>query len=236
MAFSFGVAGVSSAQNLSSSTLPDSPGHLLAVQSSTLQHREGFSGAQSPRQPMLQRVVPAGMGVQSLTAKQKFELSIHSRLSLEAYSAALFGAVVEQLEDSRPHYGTDKAAFGERLGAASLRQASDSFFSYGLYAALTHEDPHYYVMGRGERLEKRAVYAASRIVITRTDAGGHSVNWAKLAGLLSATLLTNAYYPPSDRGPRQTVLAYFSNLGTSAATLELHEFMPDVKRLIRRHH
>lgn len=188
--------------------------------------------------PFLHRVVPADRGPQPLTAPQKFEMSFRSRVGFGAVGSSIFGAGERQLFNSRPHYGTDSGAFGERLGAAELKQVTESFFSYGLYAAAFHEDPHYYVMGPGpgHSVMHRAVYSATRVFLTRTDEGNTGINWAKLTGMGSATALTNAYYPPQDRGVRQTMSAYGSSLATSMLTLELHEFMPDVRRLILHRH
>lgn len=186
--------------------------------------------------PFLHRVVPPGLGPQPLTSDQKFEMSIRSRASFGALGSSIFGAGERQLFNSRPHYGTDSGAFGERLGAAELKQVTESFFSYGLYASAFHEDPHYYVMGRGHSIVHRAVYSATRVVLTRTDAGGTGINWAKLAGMGSATALTNAYYPPQDRGVGETFSAYGASLASSMLTLELHEFVPDLKRAILHRH
>jgi len=183
--------------------------------------------------PFLHRVVPAGLGPQDLTVPQKFEMSFRSRVSFGAFGSSLFGAGERQLFNSRPHYGTDSGAFGERLGAAELKQVTESFFSYGMYASLFRSDPHYYVMGRGHPFLHRAVYAASRVVITRTDSGGTNVNWAKLAGMASATALTNTYYPVPDRGVTQSLSAYGSSLATSMLTLELHEFVPNLFGIFR---
>lgn len=188
--------------------------------------------------PFLHRVVPAGEGPQPLTAPQKFEMSFRSRVGFGAIGSSIFGAGERQLFNSRPHYGTDSGAFGERLGAAELKQVTESFFSYGLFAATFHQDPHYYVMGPGpgHSVLHRAVYSATRIVLTRTDDGGTGANWSKLAGMASATALTNTYYPPQDRGFSQTMSAYGSSLATSVLTLELHEFVPDLKRAVLHRH
>jgi len=149
---------------------------------------------------------------------------------------SLLGAGEDQLFNSRPHYGSDSGAFGERLGAAELKQATESFFSYGLYAAAFHEDPHYYVLGPGHTFKNRAIYSATRVVLTQTDSGNTGINWAKLVGSASAGALTNAYYPPQDRKVGATIEAYASSLGISALSLELHEFWPDLKRKFLHRH
>jgi hypothetical protein len=197
----------------------------------------GIGAGETQRsKPYLHRNVPPGEGLQPLTAGQKFELSFRSRFSAGAFAGALFGAGWSHLNNSRPDSGSDRAGFGERLGAAELKQTSESFFSSGLYAAAFHEDPHYYIMGPGpgHGIAHRALYAATRVLVTRTDGGGTSVNYAKLAGLASSNALANAYYPDADRGPDKTATAFLTNIGTSALSLELNEFLPDVFQAI--HH
>jgi len=209
-----------------------------AEESSPKVTAEGVSSESVVREPFLHRVVPPGYGPQTLTSGQKFEMSIRSRVGFGAVGSSIFGAGERQLFNSRPHYGTDKGAFGERLGAAELKQVSESFFSYGLYASAFHEDPHYYVMGRGQghSILNRAAYSASRVVLTRTDSGNTSINWAKLAGMGTATALTNTYYPQQDRGVGETFSAYGASLASSVLTLELHEFMPDITRALFHRH
>jgi hypothetical protein len=160
-------------------------------------------------------------------------MSFRSRISYGAIGSTFFGAGERQLFNSRPHFGTDRGAFGERLGAAELNQVTESFFSYGLYASIFHDDPHYYVMGHSHSYKSRAIYSASRLFLTRTDSGDTNVNWPKLAGVATAIAITNAYYPTQDRGMRESLSAYGGTIGSSILTLELHEFMPDLMAAIR---
>lgn len=250
LAAAFAASAFVHGQSTSQNALPDAPGS--AFQSSTpaaAYAASDSSGEEKPSaavgpgetersKPYLHRNVPPDMGLQPLTAGQKFELSFRSRFSAGAFAGALFGAGWSHLNNSRPHYGTDRAGFGERLGAAELKQTSESFFSSGLYAAAFHEDPHYYIMGPGpgHGIAHRALYAATRVLVTRTDDGGTSVNYAKLAGLASSNALANAYYPAADRGPDKTATAFLTNIGTSALSLELNEFLPDVLHAFRHKH
>lgn len=188
--------------------------------------------------PFMHRVVPAGLGPQPLTSEQKIRLSLQSRISLGGVGSSILSAGEQQLFNSRPHYGTDSGAFGQRLGAAELKQVTESFFSYGVYAAAFHEDPHYYVMGPGpgHTVVHRAIYSASRAVLTSTDEGNTSINWAKLAGEATAVGLTNTYYPREDSGFADTMGAYGSSLAGTVLGLELHEFLPDLVRLAFHRH
>jgi hypothetical protein len=241
--------GFLASANGQTADLPDSPGYLMQaaiapagtqIASSSADNAGTTPAVTAPVSPMyptshpyLHRIVKPGMGPQPLTAGQKFNLALRSPYSLVSFGTNIVTSGESHLADSRPHYGTDKAGYGERLGAAELKTIDETFFSYGLYAALFHDDPHYYIMGSSHGVKERAIYSASRIVLTRKDNGNTGVNWPKLLGLASAGALTNAYYPDRDRGVSKTLTAYFSNLGTSAATLELNEFLPDVMKSVR---
>ena len=190
---------------------------------------------QPNRLELTHRVIRSGIIVPPLTPSEKLRLSIRSATSLTAFGSALVGAGTRHLMDSRPHYGTDKAGFGERLGAASLKQASEEILSYGVYASLFREDPHYYVLGRTCMcgIKQRAIYSATRVFITRTDAGSTSVNWSKMAGVASSSALTLTYYPERDRNVAVTLSGIGVSLGMSMVSNEMHEFIGDVITKIR---
>jgi len=179
------------------------------------------------------RVVQPGEFGQPLDSFDKLKLSIMSRLTVSDIASTAFSAGWSQIRDSSPHYGVDSGAFGERLGALALKQTTQSIFNYGIYASLFHDDPRYYVMGRQRSVGVRALYSASRLVITQTDDGRAAINWPKFAGIASATALTNAYYPAQDRGFAHDAGAFGLSLWTSILNNEIHEFVGDGLRLLR---
>jgi len=131
------------------------------------------------------------------------------------------------LVNGTPNYGTDKAAFGERLGATALRNVSENIFSVSLFAPLLHEDPRYYKLGAGHSFVKRVVYAATRPLITKTDTGGSRINVSLLAGNLLGSALTNAYYPERNRGFGQTMQTFGTSVGGSSFGFVVTEFLND---------
>jgi hypothetical protein len=181
------------------------------------------------------RVVQPYEAGQPLNSADKLKLSIMSRLTMSDVASTVFSAGWSQLRDSSPHYGTDSGAFGERLGALALKQTTQSIFNYGIYASLFHDDPRYYVMGRQRNVGVRALYSASRLVITQTDDGKAAINWPKFAGIASATALTEAYYPAQDRGLGSRTTAFGESLWTTILNNEIHEFIGDGLRLMRHH-
>jgi hypothetical protein len=88
--------------------------------------------------------------------------------------------------------------------------------SDGVMASLLHEDPRYYRLGPSRSLPVRLLYAVSRPVMTRTDRGTASPNFALVSGTLAGAALTNAYYPPENRGAGQTFHTFGASLGGEA--------------------
>jgi hypothetical protein len=179
------------------------------------------------------RVIQPNESGVSLSGGEKLELSVMSRLTLTGAASTLFSAGWSHIRDSDPHFGTDSGAFGERLGAAAIKETTESIFSYGIYASMFHDDPRYYVMGRQKKITVRAIYAASRVVVTQKDNGRAAINWPDFAGIASATALTNAYYPSRDHGFSNGAESFAVSLGTSALSNELDEFLDDALRLVR---
>jgi hypothetical protein len=190
------------------------------------------TGTGTPARKFHRVVQPNEFG-QPLNGFDKLKLSIMSRLTASDVFSTAFSAEFSQIRDSSPHFGTNSGAFGERLGALALKQTTQSIFSYGIYASLFHEDPRYYVMGRQRIAGIRALYSASRLVITQTDDGRAVINWPKFAGIASATALTNLYYPAQDHGFAHCATAFGVSLWNSILNNEIHEFVGDGIRLLR---
>lgn len=145
----------------------------------------------------------------------------------------LLSAGWEHLLDNNPKYGSDKAGFGERLGAASLRQASQAVLSNGFAAAAFREDPRYYRLGKG-KIGSRIWHAARGIVLTQNDRGSSTVNYAQLVGYAGAAALTRTYYPEVSTQWGAIWRGYGISLSAAALGNVIHEFSPDLLYLI--HH
>ena len=85
-------------------------------------------------------------------------------------------------------------------------------------------------MGARHGIVYRTLYAVTRPLITRTDSGQSAPNYALLAGDLSGTILTNAYYPAQNRGVEKTAVSFGRSLGAIALGNAFHEFKGDVLR------
>lgn len=153
--------------------------------------------------------------------------------------AAAFNATISQATHSTPLYGRNPwpTAYPKRVGASLGDIVSENFFSDFLLASAFHEDTRYHKRGESHKLWPRIGYAISRAVVTRTDSGDVTFNYANVLGTGMSAALSNAYYPPGSRHAR----AALSNWGTSIAGSGLvnlmPEFLPDLKRWWKnRHH
>lgn len=178
--------------------------------------------------PIHRKYIMEDMRAQNINARDKVIIGLKGAYSLQNFGGIFVAAGWEQLIDGQPNYGTDRGAFGERLGAAAIRGTTEGVFTDSVYAPLLHEDPRYYVQGSQYSIMHRALYAVSRPVITRTDSGRRTINGAELLGYASATALNNAFYPPVNRNVADNAKAFAGSLGGSALSFLLVEFTAGV--------
>lgn len=212
----------------SGSNLPDAPG-LPAVPSRAI---SGGLVASMPMATPTQKYIEPGQAAPVLTANDKVLLGLRDAFSLFAASGWFATAGYDQLLNGSPNYGTDRGAFGERLGTSVLRDASEGIFTDSVMSSLLREDPRYYRLGPAHNFFVRLVYAGTRPLITRTDGGHLSPNLALLSGTLGGAALTNLYYPQVNRGPTQTMETFGTSIGGSALGDVVSEFYADLMQRI----
>ena len=152
--------------------------------------------------------------------------------------AASLDATVSQLTRSAPLYGKHfwkHGAFPKRLGATVGDDVSQNFFADFLLASALHEDTRYIRKGPGTGVWPRIGYAISRAVITRTDAGATTFNFANVTGCAMSAGLSNAYYPPVSRTISDSLTNWGTNVAGAGLTNLAPEFGPDVGRWFKRH-
>jgi hypothetical protein len=162
-----------------------------------------------------------------LTSHDKVLLGLKESFTLFSVIGWTASAGYSHLTNGIPNYGTDKGAFGERLGATAVRSISENIFGNAILAPLFHDDPRYYKMGSGHNFVKRALYAGTRTLVTRKDDGSARPNYSLLAGNLAGATLTNAYYPTLNHGFSETAKIFGTSVGGSAIGFVVTEFLDD---------
>jgi hypothetical protein len=184
-----------------------------------------------------------------LTAGQKFKVVARGAFDPVqiVWYAALSG--ISQAENSEPGYGQGAEGYGKRYGAYAADGTIENFFVGAIFPSMLHQDPRFFQSGQGSFFH-RAGYAASRIVVTRSDSGRREFNFSEVFGAaLASAISTYSYHPhpgyhpesgvnvpyvASDRTLGNTVSVWGSQVGYDAITLVIKEFWPDIARKMKK--
>jgi hypothetical protein len=170
-----------------------------------------------------------------LTTKEKYNIAWHQFWDLSAHFGNVIQAAISQAANGIPHYGQGWGAFGERYCAQEGDQFTGSMLIYGVIPSLLHQDPRYFRRGRGKVIS-RIGYAASRVVIARTDSGNPTLNVSQLVGQLGqATISAYTYYPKQDRRLTGVLSGWAINQGYNIGWNQLKEWTPDLQAFMKRH-
>jgi len=220
--------------NAPDATLGDSSSSVAAANSNS---RGTSASAVTPAASIVfvsptEKFIRPGQIAPTLTAGDKILLGVKNAFMPFAASGWFASAGYSQVTNSSPNYGTDRGAFGQRLGAATVRGSSENIFSDSVMSNLFHEDPRYYQMGPAHNFFLRLVYAGTRPLITRTDSGHTTLNFAQLSGTMGGAMLTNLYYPQANRSMGQTMETFGGSVGGSALSDVVSEFYSSFKHMI----
>jgi hypothetical protein len=180
-------------------------------------------------------VVDPGEKVPPLSTRDKMTFWLHEEISPMSWFPVVASAGFEQLANTDPKYGSDSAAFGERVGAATLRVSSYRFFSDSLLPTLTHEDPRYFREGYGSPIA-RSLHAAEQLVVARRDNGSSGVNYSDIFGHLIGAALTTTYYPSPSVSGRVVMKSWGVSLAGDVGGNLFLEFWPDVRDAVFHRH
>jgi hypothetical protein len=185
------------------------------------------TSASMPEASHTEKYVEPGQAAPQLSVKDKALLGVRDAFSPFAALGWLAASGVEQWMNDSPNYGTGRGAFGQRLGAAVLRDSSEGILSDSVMSPLLREDPRYYRLGPAHNLFVRLAYAATRTIVTRTDSGRTSPNFALIAGNAAGAALPNLYYPQPNRGLIPTMQTLGGSIEGSALGDVVSEFFAD---------
>lgn len=159
-----------------------------------------------------------------LTTGQKFKLALRSEIDPISFVGAALGAGIEQWQDDYQGYGEGAKGYFTRMGALYGDGFNSAFISGAILPSILHQDPRYFYKGTGT-IRARALYAMSAIVICKGDNGHWQPNYSNVLGNFASGALSNAYYPPANRGVGLTLAN--AALGTASGAIYnlLQEFV-----------
>ena len=166
-----------------------------------------------------------------LTTKQKFKAVAEG--CFDPVEVVFIGiqAGIGQADNVDPTYHQGFIGYSRRFGTDYADVVVGNFGTGAIFPTLLGEDPRYFQRGKGNFFYRFA-YAATRVVITRSDRSGRNeINFSEFLGNGMAAGASNAYHP----GPHTVASStdvFSTQIVLDALGYELKEFWPDIHRLL----
>lgn len=181
------------------------------------------------------RAVSANTQLPPLSVKGKFWLATQDSFDYSSFVLAGVLAGIGQARNSTPEFHQGAAGYGRYYWHAFADQAVGNYLTEAIVPAATHEDPRYYTLGHGGFF-RRTGYAVSRLLITRTDAGGRTFNFSEIVGNGAGAGVSNLYYPSQERTWTKTQQKWVTQVGIDGVFNVFKEFWPDINHIVFRGH
>lgn len=171
-----------------------------------------------------------------ISAKQKMTIATKDTIDYPLFLLGGAFAGLAQLTNEHPTFGQGVKGFAHRYATAYADQAVGNYMTEGILPVLFHEDPRYFrrTSARGG-VWSRTYYAATRILVTKTDSGRSTFNFSEVVGNSISAAVGNAYYP-GETHLSDNLGRLGTYLATDAISQVLKEFWPDIKRKYLSHH
>ena len=169
-----------------------------------------------------------------ISTEHKFVIGLKDSFDYPLFLVAAALAGIGQLSNQNPSFGQGAAGYGRRLGTGFADQAIGNMMTESIFPSMLHEDPRYFRRGYGS-VGSRIWYAATRVFVTKTDAGGTRFNFSEVLGNATGVAISNAYYP-DQRNAADNAWKLGEQIAIDASSQVLKEFWPDVKRRLFKHH
>ena len=238
-------------------SLPDSPGYLI---SSSKDDAEEQTGQQAPdphagnagqkghnasgEPQQTKRIlgimpnfssVTADERLPALSVKDKFVLAGKNTFDYSSFFIAGVQAGFAMNGKSYPEFHQGIVGYGRYYWHTLADTADENFMVAGLFPAAFHQDPRFYTLGHGG-FRKRAVYAASRILISRSDSGNEMPNFSEIIGAGAAAGVSSLYYPTHYRTWTKVGQKWLTSGLIDGANFTFKEFWPDINHKLFHTH
>lgn len=163
------------------------------------------------------------------TPKEAFQIATQNSFD---YSAFVFVGITSAMAwgtDTHPQLRSGIAGYGRYYWRGFLDKADGNYLVIFALPTVFHQDERYYAMGKGG-FWKRAIYSASRVLITPDYHGHNSFNASEVFGRGISQGISAAYYPSQDRAAGALLVKYGWAMGRDALTNVFREFWPDISR------
>ena len=181
------------------------------------------------------RSVSADVQLPPQSVKDKFLAAGHDSFDYGSFLLAAVQAGLGQNSDSYPEFHQGVVGYGRYYWHTLADTAGENIMVGGAGPALFHQDSRFYTLGHGT-FRKRATYAASRVLITRTDGGAETFNFSEVIGSGAASGISTLYYPTHYRTWTKVGQRWLTSDIIDGANFTFKEFWPDINKKVFHTH
>jgi len=167
------------------------------------------------------------------SVKEKFLTCTEDSFDYSSIFVPVMLAGYSMATRATPEFGSGGVGYSRYLWHTAVDQTSENYMVEFFVPVLTREDTRYYTLGRGGFF-KRAGYALSRAVVTRSDSGRDVFNLSEVVGAGAAAGLSTLYYPSRERSLANTGTEWGVDIAVDAMAFVAKEFWPDINHWLTR--
>lgn len=181
------------------------------------------------------RAVSAGVLPPPPTPRHAFKIATQNSFDYSSFIFVGITSLLAEDSNSHPQLGKGVPGFGRYYWRGFVDKADGNYWVIWIMPTMTHEDERYYSKGEGPIFD-RAIYAASRVLITPNYHGRNTFNASEVLGRGISQAISLTYYPSSDQSLGPYMEKYGYAVGRDALTNVFREFWPDIDaHVIHRH-
>jgi hypothetical protein len=173
------------------------------------------------------RSVSADTKLPPQSAKEKFVAAGRDTFDYSSFLIAGLQAGFSMNGNSYPEFHQGVKGYGRYYWHTLADTIDENFMVGGLGPVLFHQDNRFYTLGHGS-IGHRALYAASRVLITRKDDGDNTFNFSEVIGSGAASGVSSLYYPTKYRTWTKVGQKWLTSDLIDAASFTFKEFWPDI--------
>ncbi len=153
-------------------------------------------------------------------------------ISVQAVTATLPGAIVQQFHDWPSEWGKQKAGFEKRVASLYGQFVLGVLIEDGV-KAIHYEDAHYRRRGYGNFFGRTA-YVIEHTVLARKQDGHLTMAYSVPANAYGSWAIATLWSPREYRTPGSIFEWGSAGLGTMAGTNLIREFWPDIRSIFHK--
>jgi hypothetical protein len=181
------------------------------------------------------RAVTAGAIPPPPTAKEAFKIATQNSFDYSSFIFVGITSAMSEWSNAHPQLGEGMAGYGRYYWRGFIDKTDGNYLVIFALPTVFHEDERYYAKGEGG-FWRRAIYSASRVLITPNYHGHNTFNAAEVLGRGISQGVSAAYYPSQDRTAGSLAVKYGYAMGRDALTNVFREFWPDIATHVLHRH